>query len=110
MATTNNLKCFYCDKTLKNEKLLKLHKIRMHGFQKNGINKPPLAAAPEFFEKNRENNPNFQCKICKYGNTFSSKRNLQSHIQSIHKGLKNYPCDSCDKSFSQGLYEYLKKY
>ena len=33
----NNLKCPYCDKTLKNGKMLKLHKIRMHGFQENGI-------------------------------------------------------------------------
>ena len=33
----NNSKCLYCNKTLKNGKMLKLHKIRMHGFQENGI-------------------------------------------------------------------------
>ena len=82
--------------------MLKLHKIRMHGFQENGINQQPT----EVFEKFRDNSTDFQCKTCEPGKTFSSKRNLQSHIQSIHKGLKNYPCDSCDKSFSQGLYEY----
>ena len=98
----NNLKCLYCDKTLKNGKMLKLHKIRMHGFQENGINKS-LTALPEVFAKNFENNSNFQCKICNYGNTFSSKRNLQSHIASIHKGEKNYPCDYCTKSFTQGM-------
>ena len=100
---TNNLKCLYCDKTLKNGKMLKLHKIRMHGFQENGINKSPMAMPEVVSEKSLENKTNFQCKICNYGNTFSSKRTLESHIASIHKGEKNYPCDYCTKSFTQGM-------
>ena len=74
-------------------------------------------------EKNRENSTpknstilplmaplflnDFQCNSCEPGNPFSSKRNLQNHIKSVHQGLRDFPCDYCSKSFTQGMFKLL---
>ena len=48
---------------------------------------------------------NFQCPLCE--KSYSSKRNLQLHIKSIHEGVKSYRCSYCPKSFTQGLFTFL---
>ena len=48
---------------------------------------------------------NFQCHLCE--KSYSSKRNLQLHIKSIHEGVKSYKCSYCPKSFTQGLFVYI---
>ena len=45
---------------------------------------------------------NFQCPLCE--KSYSSKRNLQLHIKSIHEGVKSYKCSYCPKSFTQGMF------
>ena len=45
---------------------------------------------------------NFQCHLCE--KSYSSKRNLQLHIKSIHEGVKSYKCSYCPKSFTQGMF------
>ena len=45
---------------------------------------------------------NFRCHLCE--KSYSSKRNLQLHIKSIHEGVKSYRCSYCPKSFTQGLF------
>ena len=74
------------------------------------------------FEKNRENDTpknsilpltaplflnDFQCNSCEPGKPFSSKRNLQNHIKSVHQGLRDFPCVYCSKSFTQGRFIFL---
>ena len=41
----------------------------------------------------------FECEVCK--KRFSQKKNLSTHILSIHEGKKGFKCNFCDKSFSQ---------
>ena len=45
---------------------------------------------------------NFRCHLCE--KSYSSKRNLQLHIKSIHEGVKSYKCSYCPKSFTQGMF------
>ena len=41
----------------------------------------------------------FQCNLC--DTSFSQKRHLNRHIESVHKGIKPFKCKYCDASFSQ---------
>ena len=74
-------------------------------FEKDGENDTPKNSilplmAPLFLN-------DFQCNSCEPGKPFSSKRNLQSHIKSVHQGLRDFPCDYCSKSFTQGMFKLL---
>ena len=39
------------------------------------------------------------CDIC--GNEYKSNVSLQSHINTIHHGQRNFPCDICGKLFTR---------
>ena len=82
---------------LKNDSGLVENKTSFEKFRENDTPKSMLLALPIFLN-------DFQCNSCEPGKTFSSKRNLQSHIKSVHQGLKEYPCDYCGKSYTQGMH------
>ena len=41
----------------------------------------------------------YTCDIC--GNDYRSNVSLQNHINTIHNGLRNFPCDICGKLFTR---------
>ena len=41
----------------------------------------------------------FKCELCDFA-TFK-KQNLDSHVDCVHKKLKNFPCDICGKKFGE---------
>ena len=41
----------------------------------------------------------YTCDIC--GNEYRSNVSLQNHINTIHNGLRNFPCDICGKLFTR---------
>ena len=40
-----------------------------------------------------------RCALCDYSGTFFG--NLIRHMRGVHEGIKKYPCDQCEKVFSQ---------
>ena len=74
-----DLKCEICNKSLKNEITLDVHKADVHGTKKKV----------------------FQCKIC--DKVFIYKRGLWSH-ELVHSGAKDHQCEICGTSFSTGSF------
>ena len=68
--------CNICTKTLKTQKILKIHIKTLHGSRKD-----------------------YNCESC--GKSFSQAHNLKRHNKVIHEGYTDYKCESCGKSFSQ---------
>ena len=52
---------------------------------------------PNTHQKIFHDNTDKKCDIC--GNRLSGLKNLKCHINSIHNGLKEHKCDSCEISF-----------
>jgi len=70
--------CNICGKEFKN---VKLHRVHMR------------------FHEQKRKNLTFTCETC--GKEYKSKVSLESHIDTIHKGLRNFDCDICGKLFTR---------
>jgi len=71
-------KCHLCSKSFDKSIKLRLHKKRVHEDLKIKDKK---------------------CDFC--GKPFGSKQVLDRHINSVHRGLKEFSCKMCDKSYTQ---------
>ena len=74
----NAHKCNLCSKSFDKSIKLRLHKKRVHEDLKIKDKK---------------------CDFC--GKPFGSKQVLDRHINSVHRGLKEFSCKLCDKSYTQ---------
>ena len=52
----------------------------------------------------------FACEKC--GSNFSSKKNLEVHVETIHEGKKPFACSLCEKQFAtkSNLKQHLLKH
>ena len=84
-----NISCDLCEKTFRDEKIMKQHRTRTHIMIKI-----------------------FVCNIC--DTTVSSQSHLQRHIQSLHEDqeqARNYKCNFCDNTFiDSSTYKHHLKY
>lgn len=75
-------RCDLCDTTFAQESSISLHKKLMHGVNMNN----------EQIELKL-----FKCDVC--SQTFRLKRHLKIHVDRIHRGLRDFHCDFCEKRF-----------
>ena len=75
---SQELVCFICEKKYLDRYSLRYH-LRTHGI---GLQ--------------------IRCELC--GKNFTKQSRLQSHIDSIHKNIRNFQCQHCDKAFKAKIH------
>ena len=70
-------KCQHCEKFFFNDQILSLHLKSVHQTQTDDSNK-------------------FMCDRC--DSTLSSKKTLERHVLAVHDKIKNFVCDTCNKT------------
>jgi len=93
--------CEECDRRFLNERLLRLHKFRVHGGPNPNVchvchQSFPLASKLEQHQARYHfKRPEWQCSRCDYN--APSKWDFQQH-QAMHAGQRNYICELCGHS------------
>ena len=108
--------CSKCPRRFPSERLLKLHQRRKHpdDAELSGRKRTNIDRKTKEFKiikniggplvRNKEVDPNKEvrdtttfCEQC--GGRFKNKASLRGHIRTVHKKIRNFPCDRCEARF-----------